>query len=167
MTERVTRILTKVLRMAACLLLGSAWAASALAQEKPYMALVGELVGAVENPRLVQEMCVSRFPKRRAEFTEAYSAWRTRHGEVLKAIDEQVARANLRLERQGAPPGASVVATVGGILKRRFDALDTGKARQLCDAYPEILKAKDEEMKSAIPGLLEAVTNASEKGAIR
>jgi hypothetical protein len=142
------------------LLLGALGATSALAQGKSYMTLVGELVGAVENPHLVQEVCVSRFPKRRAEFVAAYSAWRTRHSDVLKAIDEQVARANVRLQSQGAPPGATVVSTIGAILKRRFDTLDTGKARQLCDAYPEILKSKDEEMRTTVPGLLQVVTDA-------
>jgi hypothetical protein len=145
---------------AACLLPGAVWAASTPVQGKPYMALVGDLVGAVAGPRVIQDVCVSRFPKRRMEFEEAYSAWRTRHDDVLKAIDEQVVRANIRLERQGAPPGTSVVTTIDGILHRQFDTLDTARARKLCDTYPQILKAKDEEMISSVPTLLEVVANA-------
>jgi len=147
-------------RAAAWLLLGVVASAAVAEEGRPYMMLVGDLVGAVEAPRLVQNTCVSRFPKRRAEFTEAYSAWRARHEDLLKAVDEQVARANARLERQGSPPGTSVVTTVSGILQRPFDALDTAKARKLCDSYPQILKAKDEEMASSVPALLQAVTNA-------
>lgn len=152
--------MTTAKNLCLALLLATVAVTPALAQGKPYMALVGELVGAVENPRLVQEICVSRFPKRRAEFVDAYAAWRVRHAEVLKAIDAQSTRANVRLLRQGAPAGATVVATVDGILKRRFETLDSGKSRELCDAYPAILKSKDEEMKASVPGLLEAVIAA-------
>jgi hypothetical protein len=150
----------RVTRAAAFVLFGIAWAASATGQGKSYMMLVGDLVGAVETPRLIQEVCGSRFPKRRTEFADAYSQWRARHEDVLKAIDEQVARANVRLERQGAPPGASVVTTINGILQRRFDTLDAAGIRQLCGAYPQTLKAKDEEMKSSVPTLLEVVADA-------
>jgi hypothetical protein len=150
----------RVTRAAVYVLLGTAWAVSAPGQGKSYMMLVGDLVGAVETPRLIQEVCGSRFPKRRTEFADAYSQWRTRHEELLKAIDEQVARANVRLERQGAPPGASVVTTIDGILQRRFDTLDASRTKQLCDAYPQTLKAKDEEMKSSVPTLLEMVADA-------
>jgi hypothetical protein len=143
-----------------CLLLGVVLSASAAEQSKSYMMLVGDLVGAVEGPRLIQEVCGAKIPKRRKEFSEAYLAWRARHEDVLKAIDAQVVRANVRLEQQGAPPGASVVTTIDGILQRRFDALDAAKTRQLCDAYPATLKAVDEEMKSSVPALLEAVANA-------
>ena len=148
------------MRIAVFMLLGAAGAAPALEQGRPYMMLVGDLVGAVETPRLVQDVCVSRFPKRRMEFTDAYSAWRVRHEELLKAIDEQVVRANARLERQGAPPGTSVVTTISERLQRPFDALDAAKGRKLCDSYPQILQAKDAEMGSSVPALLEAVVDA-------
>jgi len=141
-------------------LLGAVCAATAAEQPKSYMMLVGDLVGAVEGPRVVQDVCVSRFPKRRAEFVDAYTAWRTRHADLLKAVDEQVVRANARLKSQGAPPEASVVTTVDGILHRQFDNLDGAKARKLCDSYPQILKSKDEEMTSTVPALLAAVAGA-------
>ena len=141
-------------------LLGTTWAVSAQAPVKSYMTLVGDLVSAAEGPRIVKEVCVSRFPKKRMEFEEPYSAWRARHVDLLKAIDEQVVRANARLVRQGAPPGTSVVTTMNSILHRPFDSLDAGKARQLCDAYPQLLKVKDEEMKSSVPALLDTVASA-------
>jgi hypothetical protein len=142
------------------LLLGVACAVSAQGQGKSYMILVGDLVGAVEGPRVVQDVCVARFPKRRAEFEGAYSDWRARHAELLKAVDDQVVRANARLRSQGAPPDASVVTTVDAILHRQFDTLDAGKAKKLCDSYPQILKTKDDEMAASVPALLEAVKSA-------
>jgi len=140
-----------------------AWAAADPGQGKPYMMLAGDLAGAVEGPRVIQDVCVARFPKRRAEFEQAYTQWRARHGDLLKAIDAQVSRANARLERQGAPPGSSVVTTIDAILHRQFDTLDNAKAKKLCDSYPEVLKAKDEEMASSVPALLQSVTNADKK----
>jgi len=142
------------------LLLGAMCTASAAEQGKSYMMLVGDLVGAVEGPRVVQDVCVTRFPKRRAEFVDAYTGWRTRHADLLKAVDEQVVRANARLKSQGAPPDASVVTTVDAILHRQFDNLDNSKAKKLCDTYPQILKTKDEEMTSTVPALLAAVASA-------
>ncbi len=144
----------------AVLLLGAAGLAAAQGQGKSYMILVGDLVGAVEGPRVVQDVCVSRFPKRRADFEGAYAEWRARHGDLLKAVDEQVVRANARLRSQGAPADASVVTTIDAILHRQFDSLDAAGARKLCDSYPQILKTKDEEMAASVPALLEAVTNA-------
>jgi hypothetical protein len=146
-------------------LLAAAGLAAAQGQGKSYMILVGDLVGAVEGPRVVQDVCVSRFPKRRAEFEGAYADWRTRHGDLLKAVDEQVVRANTRLRSQGAPPDASVVTTIDAILHRQFDSLDAANARKLCDTYPQILKTKDEEMTASVPALLEAVTNAERQTA--
>jgi hypothetical protein len=147
------------------LFLGAACAVSAQGQGKSYMILVGDLVGAVEGPRVVQDVCVARFPKRHAEFEGAYAEWRTRHADMLQAIDVQVVRANARLRSQGAPPDASVVTTVDAILHRQFDPLDAGKAKKLCDSYPQILKTKDEEMTSSVPALLDAVTKAEQAGA--
>jgi hypothetical protein len=141
-----------------CLLLGTAWAAEP--GGKSYMMLVGDLVGAVEGPRVVQQVCVSRFPKRRMEFEGAYLAWRDRHGDLLKAVEERIGQANARLAQQGAPAGTSVVTTIDGILRRQFDTLDAAKARKLCDSYPQILKSKDEEMTSSVPALLEEVSKA-------
>jgi hypothetical protein len=143
-----------------CLLPGLLIAAADPGQGKSYMMLAGDLAGAVEGPRVIKDVCVSRFPKRRAEFEDAYSAWRASHGDLLKAIDEQIARANTRLQRQGAPPGASVVTTIDAILHRQFDTLDAAKAKKLCESYPQIRKAKDEEMTSSVPALLDAVTRA-------
>ena len=144
-----------------CLLLGTAWAAEP--GGKSYMMLAGDLAGAVEGPRVIQDVCVSRFPKRRAEFEDAYTAWRGRHVDLLKAVDEQIGRANARLVQQGAPAGASVVATIDAILHRQFDTLDAARARKLCDSYPQILKSKDEEMTSSVPALLDAVGNAEKQ----
>jgi hypothetical protein len=124
---------------------------------------VGDLVGAVEGPRVVQDVCVSRFPKKRAEFESAYSEWRARHADMLKSVDEQVVRANARLVSQGAAPGTTVVSSVDAILHRRFDPLDASGARKLCDSYPQILKSADGEMTSTIPALLEAVASADQQ----
>jgi hypothetical protein len=154
-TSRMSRV--------ACLLLGAVCAAPAAEQGKSYMMLVGDLVGAVEGPRVIQEVCISRFPKKRAEFEAPYAAWRARHADMLKAIDEQVARANARLVNQGASPETSVVTTVDGILQRQLGPLDNAKARKLCDSYPQILKTKDEEMATSVPALLDAVRNADKK----
>ena len=127
------------------------------------MMLAGDLAGAVEGPRVIRDVCVSRFPKRRAEFEDAYSGWRARHADLLKAVDEQISRANAQLQKQGAPAGASVVTTIDAILHRQFDKLDAAGAKKLCDSYPQILKSKDAEMTSSVPALLDAVNNAEKQ----
>ncbi len=145
------------------LLLGTAWAATEPGQGKTYMMLAGDLAGAVESPRVIRDVCVAHFPKRSMEFDVAYTEWRARHADLLKAIDDQIARANARLVSQGAPEGASVVTTIDAILHRQFDTLDAAKAKKLCDSYPQILKTKDGEMTSSVPALLDAVTKAEKQ----
>jgi hypothetical protein len=140
-----------------------AWSAAEPGQGKSYMMLAGDLAGAVEGPRVIKDFCVARFPKRRMEFEQAYTDWHARHGDLLKAIDEQIGRANSQLEKQGAPAGASVVTTIDAILHRQFDTLDNAKAKKLCDSYPDVLKAKDEEMASSVPALLDSVSKAEKQ----
>ena len=146
-----------------CLLPAAFLNAAEQAQGKSYMMLAGDLAGAVEGPRVIRDVCVSRFPKRRAEFEQAWSDWRARHADLLKAVDEQISRANAQLEKQGAPAGASVVTTIDAILHRQFDTLDAAKAKKLCDSYPQILKSKDEEMTTSVPALLDSVSKAEKQ----
>jgi hypothetical protein len=125
------------------------------------MTLVGELVGAVDSPRVVMETCVARKAGRRDQFQPAYEAWRARHAALFTAVDEQLSRADARLRRDNPDAGASsVAAAMTRILQRRYDALDASGLRQLCGRYAEMLRAKDVEMEGAIPALLQRVADA-------
>ena len=135
--------------------------APALAQQPPYMTLVGELVGAVDSPRVVMETCVARKVGRREQFQVAYDAWRARHAGVLAQVDEQLSHADARLRRDNPAAGTgSVAEAMTRILQRRYEALDAAGLRQLCGRYAEMLRAKDVEMDGAIPQLLKRVADA-------
>ena len=139
--------------------------AVSLVQGQPYMAMVGELVGAIESPRVVMETCVAGRAGRRAEYQRAYEAWRTRHASVLAQVEAQLARADERLQRDNPESGArSVADAMNRILQRRYESLDPGPLRQLCDRYPDMLRAKDVEMETSVPELLRRVAAADGAG---
>lgn len=138
-------------------------AAAAFAESKSHLQLVGELVGAVESPRIIQGFCASRQPKSASRYAKAYSEWRARHATIIEAVDAQVVRADARLQRErspGADPAATTVTAITQILQRRLDTYTGEQIRQVCDAYPDMLKSKDKDMESAIPELLERVKAA-------
>ena len=140
----------------------------ALAQQPPYMTLVGELVGAVDSPRVVMETCVTRKAGRREQLKSAYDGWRARHAPLLAQVDEQLSHADARLRRDNPAAGAgSVSEAMTRILQRRYDALDAAGLRQLCGRYDEMLRAKDVEMDAAIPELLKRVSDADRALAAR
>jgi hypothetical protein len=136
-------------------------AAPALAQQPPYMTLVGELVGAIDSPRVVMETCVTRKAGRREALKASYDAWRARHAPLLAQVDEQLSHADARLRRDNPAAGTgSVAEAMTRILQRRYDALDAAGLRQLCGRYDEMLRAKDVEMEATIPELLKRVSDA-------
>ena len=76
-----------------CCTIAALSAQAAVAQGESYMALVGELVGAVESPRVVMETCVARKSGRRGDLQPAFEAWRARHAALLTQVDAHLARA--------------------------------------------------------------------------
>lgn len=144
-----------------CCALAALSTGAAVAQGESYMALVGELVGAVESPRVVMETCVARKSGRRGELQPAFEAWRARHGTLLGQVDAQLARADARLRADNPDSGArSVADAMNRILQRRYESLDAAALRQLCGRYPEMLRAKDLEMQAEVPALLKRVVEA-------
>ncbi len=154
--------------LAALLLLCTPAIAPAVAQQPPYMTLVGELVGAVESPRVVMETCVTRKAGRREQLKSAYDGRRARHAPLLAQVDEQLSHADARLRRDNPAAGAgSVAEAMTRILQRRYESLDAAGLRQLCGRYDEMLRAKDVEMEAAIPELLKRVGEADRALAAR
>lgn len=152
----------------ALLLLCTSTIVPAVAQQAPYMTLVGELVGAVDSPRVVLETCVARKAGRREPLQGAYDAWRARHATLLAQVDAQLSQADARLRRDNPDAGAgSVAEAMTRILRRRYEALDAAGLRQLCSRYDEMLRAKDVEMEGAIPALLQRVTDADRAITVR
>lgn len=147
--------------LALLLVAGSTLAGPTFAQDQPYMALVGELAGAVESPRVVMETCVARRSGRRSDYQSAYETWRGRHAALLAQVDAQFVRADARLRRDN--PGAasaSVVEAMSRILQRRYESLDATQLRQLCGRYADMLRSKDAEMQGAVPALLKRIADA-------
>lgn len=140
----------------------------ARAQQPPYMTLVGELAGAIESPRVVMQTCLARKSGRRGDYQQAYEAWRGRHAALLAQAEEQFVRADARLKRDN--PGAAADTVTGAmsrILQRRYESLDATQLRQLCERYPEMLRAKDAEMQGSVPELLRRVGDADRALAAR
>ncbi len=135
-----------------------------IAAGQPYMSLVGELLGAVESPRMVRDFCAAKSPATVRENAQAFEAWHTRHTDLLSAVELQVERANQRLKRQGAPGGERPIAALYDLANRQIATVLGGKSAQdiasFCRAYPTWMKTKDNEAATSIPKLLDVVTHA-------
>jgi hypothetical protein len=137
---------------------------AALAEGQSYMSLVGELLGAVETPRMFRDGCAMRVPATAAERAQLYDEWRVRHKALLDAADEQVARANERLKKQAAPETVDPVSKMKEAASRMFDEhldkMTSQDLKEYCGSYAAYLKYKDDEFKNSVPQLLKVVTEA-------
>lgn len=137
---------------------------AALAEGKSYMALVGELLGSVETPRIVRDVCATRSPATADTNAHLYEDWKARHKELLDAIDEQIARATVRLKKQGANDGEpsmqEMVMAIQGVLEGQLDGMSKSQVQEICGRYPDLIKKKDAEASTSIQNLLEVVANA-------
>jgi hypothetical protein len=139
---------------------------AALAAGKSYMALVGELFGAVETPRIVLDVCASRSPATADSNARLYAGWRERHRALLDAIDEQISRANVRLKKQAAAGSEhslqDAVTAIRGVLEHQVDGMSEPEVREFCGRYPDLIKKKDAEASTSIQELLNVVAHADE-----
>lgn len=142
---------------------GIATGSMAAEQSKPYMTLVGDLVGAAKSPEIMKEQCGERIRGSRKDNDKAFKEWSARHAAALAAIDAQIEHANARLQRQAGSaklppnPATSVTRTH---LDRVFQAMTDSDARQYCAQFPTVLAKKDREFEGEIPQLLAQVEAA-------
>ena len=92
--------------LAALLLLCTPAIAPAVAQQPPYMTLVGELVGAVDSPRVGMETCVTRKAGRREALDDLATLLRHLGRSVRDVLvgvrrSERLQRAERRLDVRG------------------------------------------------------------------
>jgi hypothetical protein len=136
-----------------------------------YLTLVGELLGAVESPRLIRDACATRFPSTAKENSQLYDAWKSRHKALLDSIAEQVRRANVRLKKQGAPggdePSRAMVEALGQGLEQSISEMTPDQIARFCGRYPKLIETKDVEARTSIPKLLSIVENADKELALR
>jgi hypothetical protein len=153
---------SNLLAVMACALTG-AGAASAADTGKPYLALVGDLVGAVKSPEIMKEQCGEKFRGGRKANDKLFKEWTTRHAETLAAVDVQIERANERLRRQvgnaDLPPSPATSVTRAH-LDRVFSAMTDDDAREYCAQFPAVLAQKDRQFDGEIPRLLAQVEAA-------
>ena len=145
-------------------LLAALGSGAAFAGGKSYMTLVGELMGAVESPRLIRDSCAAHVPSSANENSRLYDAWKLRHKDLLDAVAEQVLRANARLKKQGAPggdePARAMVDALGDALEQSISEMTPGQVTQFCGQYPKLIEKKDVEATTSIPKLLAVVEDA-------
>jgi hypothetical protein len=55
------------------------------------------LVGAMETPRMLRDICDAEAPEAKAANSEAYDAWREKHGALMAAARQLLEDANERL----------------------------------------------------------------------
>jgi hypothetical protein len=131
---------------------------------KSYMTLVGELIGAVEGPRLTRDSCANHVPSSAHENSRLYEAWKMRHKDLLDAVAEQVARANVRLKKQGAPSGDEptklMIEAVSQRIEQTMSAVTPDQAAEFCGRYSEYLERKDAEATTSMKELLSLVEYA-------
>jgi hypothetical protein len=134
---------------------------------KSYMTLVGELMGAVESPRLIRDSCATHFPSSANDNARLYDAWKSRHKALLDSVAEQVRRANVRLKKQGAPggdePARAMVEALGRALEQSLSEMTPDQIAQFCGQYPKLIEKKDAEATSSIPKLLSVVEYADKE----
>jgi len=156
----------KVRLRTACLLLTLA-PAFALAVGKSYMTLVGELMGATESPRMIRDYCSKRAPSSEAENSLLYEGWKTRNRDLLSAVAEQLARANVRLKKQGAPGGDSPIEFMRKVATQQIEQalgnMTSADVAQYCSGYRQLIEKMDKEAETSIRQLLSVVENADQK----
>ena len=150
----------------ACLVLALV-PAFALAEGKSYMTLVGELLGAVETPRMIRDYCAKRAPGTDVEFARLYEAWAMSHKELLGAVAEQLSRANVRLKKQGAPGGERPIDFIRNFVARQLEQvlgdMTPADLAKFCSAYPQYIEKKDKDAETSIRELLSVVEYADQK----
>ena len=149
------------------LLLAVTGLTAASAAGKSYMTLVGELVGAVEGPRLTRDACAVHAPSSANENSRLYEAWKMRHKALLDAVAEQVAHANVRLKKQGAlggdEPTKAMVEAASQRIEQTLSAVTPNQAAEFCSHYSEYLERKDSEATTSITELLSLVEYADKE----
>jgi hypothetical protein len=123
-------------------------AATMSADKKPYLALVGDLIGAAKSPEIMKEQCAEKFHGARKDNDKLFKEWTARHAEIFVAIDAQIARADERLQRQAGsaklPPNPAASVTRAH-LDRVFAAMTPADAREYCAQFPAVLEKKERE----------------------
>lgn len=144
-------------------LLTVAAAASAADTGKPYLALVGDLVGAAKSPEIMKEQCGERFRGSRKENDKLYKEWAAKHAQALTAIDLQIEHANDRLRRQAGGeklPASPATSVTRAHLDRAFAAMSDPDAKEYCGQFATVLAKKDREFDGEIAKLLADVQAA-------
>lgn len=130
----------------------------AAAQDRGFRS-VQELYVFVETPRLVQEACATSQPQTAALHARTFAAWRARHAEVLRQVEALVVTTDRNLRRGGSPSRvADSINTVRQSLRQRMSASGASEAKQLCDGYPKLIQAADEQMKQRVPDDIKALS---------
>jgi hypothetical protein len=158
-------------RVRTMLLLAVTGLTAASAAGKSYMTLVGELIGAVEGPRLTRDSCAVHVPSTADENARLYEVWRMRHKDLLDAVAEQVARANVRLKKQGAPGGdetiKGLIETASQRIEQTMSAVTPDQAAEFCGHYSEYLERKDSEATTSMKDLLSLVEHVDKELTLR
>ena len=155
---------------AALALLFTAATASAADTGKPYLALVGDLVGAAKSPEIMKEQCGEKFRGARKDNDKLFKEWSERHAPTMAAIDSQIEHANERIRKQAGneklPPSPATSVTRAH-LDRVFAAMSDSDAKEYCAQFPAVLKQKDREFDGEIATLLSQVQAADRELAAR
>ena len=138
-------------------------AGTALAAERSYMSIIGELVGMVEGATMVRDVCAVRSPSTAAANSRLHDAWKARHKAVLDAARLKIADANERLKKENAAvedPIKSMVTTGRGMLEEHLAGMTPSEVQDYCGAYADLIGLKDREATTSIPKLLKSLADA-------
>jgi hypothetical protein len=146
------------MRTALALLLAAAASLPAVAQNRGFLD-VQELYVFVETPRLAQEVCATSQPQTAPQYAKMFAAWRERHAGVLKQVETLVDTTDRNLRRGGSPSRvATSVDTARQRLRQRVSTSSPADVKKFCDAYPDLIKATDEQMKQRVPDQIKALS---------
>jgi hypothetical protein len=83
------------------------------------------------------------------------------------AVAEQLARANVRLKKQGAPGGDRPIDFMRQMatqqLEQALGGMTPADVVQYCGGYPQLIEKKDNEAETSIRQLLSVVEYADQK----
>jgi hypothetical protein len=119
----------------------------------------------VEGARMVRDVCAVTSPSTAAKNARLYDGWQSRHKALLDAAAEQIARANVRLKKQGAPgenPVEFMVVSGRRLLEEHLAGMTPSQVQEYCGAYADLIAFKDREATDSLRKLLEIVTNADQ-----
>jgi hypothetical protein len=136
---------------------------TAIAQQKNYMSMAGEVLAALEGPRLMNQHCAKAAPEFSAANTRAFRAWLARNAPLFDRAHAELERADRYLALPSTPkdPGLETVdkilARLQGAVSAMLSKNGPAAERRFCRRFPKYLTDNEKATTEEISALLDRI----------